>query len=154
MTACLVWWLARLTASQEVPDSISGYTLEIFFWKYRVWNGVHPTSCEGNWIAIWIGKSEIRLRKLKLRLRDKRFANHKAACTVIWQQPLQEILALRGCSAMDLLLLLLLLLLFKYCVHRCGASGSMRACHAASPSSIPGRDRFPGWGFFGVFPHL
>ena len=41
-----------------------------------------------------------------------------------------------------------------YTVHRCGASGSMRACHAASPGSIPGRDKFPGWGFFGVFPHL
>ena len=39
-------------------------------------------------------------------------------------------------------------------VHRCGASGSMRACHAAGPGSIPGRERFPGWGFFGVFPHL
>ena len=39
-------------------------------------------------------------------------------------------------------------------VHRCGASGSMRACHAAGPGSIPGRDKFPGWGFFGVFPHL
>ena len=36
-------------------------------------------------------------------------------------------------------------------VHRCGASGSMRACHAAGPGSIPGRERFPGWGFF---PHL
>ena len=30
----------------------------------------------------------------------------------------------------------------------------MRACHAAGPGSIPGRDRFPEWGFFGVFPHL
>ena len=29
-------------------------------------------------------------------------------------------------------------------VHRCGASGSMRACHAAGPGSIPGRDKFPG----------
>ena len=29
-------------------------------------------------------------------------------------------------------------------VHRCEASGSMRACHAAGPGSIPGRDRFPG----------
>ena len=28
-------------------------------------------------------------------------------------------------------------------VHRCGASGFMRACHAAGPGSIPGRDRFP-----------
>ena len=29
-------------------------------------------------------------------------------------------------------------------VHRCGASGSMWACHAAGPGSIPGRDKFPG----------
>ena len=29
-TACLVWWLARLTAIQEVPGLIPGYTLEIF----------------------------------------------------------------------------------------------------------------------------
>ena len=29
-------------------------------------------------------------------------------------------------------------------VHRCGANGSMRACHEAGPGSIPGRDRFPG----------
>ena len=29
-------------------------------------------------------------------------------------------------------------------IHRCGASGSMRACHAAGPGSILGRDRFPG----------
>ena len=41
-----------------------------------------------------------------------------------------------------------------YPVHRCGTSGSMRACHAAGPGSIPGRDKFTGWGFFGVFPHL
>ena len=34
------------------------------------------------------------------------------------------------------------------CVHRCGANGSMRACHAVGPGSIPGRVRFPGWGFF------
>ena len=33
-------------------------------------------------------------------------------------------------------------------VHRCGASGSMRACHAVGPGSIPSRDRFSGWGFF------
>ena len=32
-------------------------------------------------------------------------------------------------------------------VHRCGPGGSMRACHAVGPGSIPGRDRFPGWGF-------
>ena len=29
-------------------------------------------------------------------------------------------------------------------VHRCEASDSMRACHAAGPGSIPGRDKFPG----------
>ena len=39
-------------------------------------------------------------------------------------------------------------------VHRCGWGGSMRACHSADRGSIPGRDKFPGWGFFGGFPHL
>ena len=29
-------------------------------------------------------------------------------------------------------------------VHRCGTGGSMCACHAAGPGSIPGRNRFPG----------
>ena len=29
-TACLVWWLARLTTTQEVLSSIPDYTLEIF----------------------------------------------------------------------------------------------------------------------------
>ena len=38
-------------------------------------------------------------KKLKLKLRDKRFANHKPPCTAIWQQPAQSVLALRGCSA-------------------------------------------------------
>ena len=28
-----------------------------------------------------------------------------------------------------------------------GPGGSMRACHAAGPGSIPGLDKFPGWGF-------
>ena len=40
---------------------------------------------------------------------------------------------------------------YKKLVHRRGTSGSMRACHAAGPGSIPGRDKFPGWGFFGGF---
>ena len=39
-------------------------------------------------------------------------------------------------------------------VHRCGTGGGMLACYAAGPGSIPGRDKFPGWGFFGVFPRL
>ena len=29
-------------------------------------------------------------------------------------------------------------------VHRCGAGGSMRACHAAGPGSIPGWDKLSG----------
>ena len=33
-------------------------------------------------------------------------------------------------------------------VHRCGPGGRMRARHAAGPGSIPGRDKFPAWGFF------
>ena len=33
---------------------------------------------EDNWVATWMRSSKIRLRKLKLRLRDKSFANHKA----------------------------------------------------------------------------
>ena len=37
-------------------------------------------------------------------------------------------------------------------IHRCWPGGSMRACHAAGPGSIPGREKFPGWGFFGVIP--
>ena len=36
-------------------------------------------------------------------MRDKRFANHKAPCTATWQHPLQSVLALRGCSATDLI---------------------------------------------------
>ena len=30
----------------------------------------------------------------------------------------------------------------------------MGACQAVGPGSIPGRDKVPGCGFFGVFPHL
>ena len=45
-------------------------------------------------------------------------------------------------------------LYYYYYVHCCGASASMRACHEAGPGSIPGRDKFPGWGFFGGFPDL
>ena len=42
---------------------------------------------------------------------------------------------------------LLFILLVTRQVHRCRTGGSMRACHAAGPGSIPGRDKFPGWGF-------
>ena len=58
---------------------------------------------EDNWVLLDMRSSKIRLRKLKLRLREKRFANHKAPCTAIWQQPLQSVLAFRGCSATDLI---------------------------------------------------
>ena len=40
--------------------------------------------------------SEIQLRKLKSRFRDKRFANHKATCTAICQQQFQSVLAHRS----------------------------------------------------------
>ena len=46
-------------------------------------------------------------------------------------------------------LLLFYSILFQF-VHRCGAVGSMRACHAAGPGSNPGRDKFPGE----VFPEF
>ena len=83
------------------PGFDSRYTLEIFLEVQGLERG--PTS-----LVRIIGQlldmisSEIRLRKRKLRLRDKRFANHKAPCTAIQQQPLQLVLALRGCSATDL----------------------------------------------------
>ena len=32
----------------------------------------------------------------------------------------------------------------KLIVPRCGPGGRMRACHAAGPDSIPGRDKFSG----------
>ena len=86
---------------QEVPGSIPSYTLEMF--SRSVGSGTGSTQpCEDNWVATRYEKQRIRLRKMKLRLRDKRFANHKAPCTVIWQQPLQSVLPLRSCSATDL----------------------------------------------------
>ena len=55
----------------------------------------------------------------------------------------QEIvITLRPFKILSLLILAALNCRFR--VHRCGASGSMRACHAAGPGSIPGRDKFPG----------
>ena len=62
---------------------------------------------EDNWIPslLDITSSKIRLRKLKLRLRERHVANHEAPCTAICQQPLQSILALQSCSATDLILI-------------------------------------------------
>ena len=77
MTACLVQWLARLTAIQEVPGSIPGYTLEIFLEVQGLeWGPPSLVRTIGQLLDM--RSSEIRLRKLKLRLRDKCFANHKA----------------------------------------------------------------------------
>ena len=42
-------------------------------------------------------------------------------------------------------------LYYNFVVHRCGPGGIMLTCHAAGPGSIPGRDKFPGWVFSGVF---
>ena len=99
-TACLVQWLARLTAIQEVPGSIPGYTLGIFLDVQGLeWGPPSLVRTIGQLLDT--RSSEIQLRKLKLRLMDKRFANHKAPCTAIWQQLLQSILALWGCSATD-----------------------------------------------------
>ena len=39
---------------------------------------------------------------------------------------------------------LMMMMMMMYIVHRCGASGSMCACHAAGSGSIPGRVKFPG----------
>ena len=45
------------------------------------------------------------------------------------------------------------MILIPHRVHRCGAGGSI-LYHAAGPIPISGRDKFSGWDFFGVFPHL
>ena len=47
--------------------------------------------------------SKIRLRKLKLRLRDYALLSTRPP-TAIWQQPLQSVLAPRSCSATDSIL--------------------------------------------------
>ena len=102
MTACSLQWLARLTAIQEVPDSIPGCKpiLEIFLGVQDLERGP-PSLVRTSGKLLDMRSSEIRFRKLKLRLRYKRVANHKAPCTVIWQQPLQSVLALRSCIATD-----------------------------------------------------
>ena len=106
-TACLVQWLVRLTAIQEVPGLIPGYTLEIFLEVQGLERGP-PSLVRTIGQLLDMRSSEIRLGKLKLRLRDKRFANHKAPCTAIWQQPLQSVLALRGYSATDIIYIFLI----------------------------------------------
>ena len=96
--------------------------------------------------------SEIQLRKLKLRLRDKRSANHKAPCTAIWQQPFQSVLALRGCSATDIIYIYFLISPSQDKIPGAPLSRSnIVASHLAGAGLIPGWDRFPGWGFFQGF---
>ena len=43
-----------------------------------------------------------------------------------------------------IIIIIIKIIIIIILVHLCGASGSMRACPAAGPGSIPGRDRFPG----------
>ena len=104
-TACLVQWLARLPGIQEVLGSIPCYTLEIYLEVQGMEQGP-PSLVRTTGQLLDTRSREIWLRKLKFRLRDKHFANHKAPCTAIWQQPLQSILALRGCSATDFLIII------------------------------------------------
>ena len=42
------------------------------------------------------------------------------------------------------IIVIIIRLIIIHYVHRCVASGSMRACHAAGPGSIPGRGRMSG----------
>ena len=87
-----------VNAIQKVPGSIPSITLGIFLEVQGLERGP-PSLVRKIGQLLDVRSSETRLRKLKLRLRDKRFANHKA----IWKQPLQSVFTLRGCSAMDLL---------------------------------------------------
>ena len=47
-------------------------------------------------------------------------------------------------NTLMMMMIMMMMMMMWHSVHRCGASGSMRACHAAGPGSIPGRDKFPG----------
>ena len=69
LTTCLVQWLSRLTAIQEVPGSIPGYTLVIFLEAQGLERGP-PSLLRPIGQLLEMRSSEIRLRKLKLRLRD------------------------------------------------------------------------------------
>ena len=69
LTTCLGQWLARLTAIQKVPGSIPGYTLEIFLEVQGLERGP-PSLVTTIGQLLDMRSSEIRLRKLKLRLRD------------------------------------------------------------------------------------
>ena len=68
-TTCLVQWLARLTAIQEVLGLTPGYTLEIFLEVQGLERGP-PSLVRPIGQLLDMRNSKIRLRKLKLRLRD------------------------------------------------------------------------------------
>ena len=44
-----------------------------------------------------------------------------------------------------------MIIILGFSVHRCGTGGSMRACHAAGPGSIPVGTSFLGEVFSGFF---
>ena len=76
-TACLVQWLARLITIQEVSGSIPGYTLEIFLEVQGLERG-SPSLVRPIGQLYDMRSSEIRLRKLKLRLRDNALLTTKS----------------------------------------------------------------------------
>ena len=71
-----------LTAIQEVPGSIPGYTLEIFL-EVQGLERDPPSLVRAIGQLLDMTRSKIRLRKLKLRLRDKCLANHLTATTSV-----------------------------------------------------------------------
>ena len=108
---CLVQWVAHLAAFQEVSGSITDHTLGIFLEVQGMEQGP-PSLVRTIGQLLDMRSSEIWLRKFKLRLRNERFANHRAPCTSIWQLPFQSVLALWSCSAKDLFLFYV----FNYCI--------------------------------------
>ena len=77
ITVSVVQWLACLTTIPEVLGPISSCTLEIFLEISDLELGL-LTLMRTIVQQLDMRSSEIRLRKLKLRLRVKHFANHKA----------------------------------------------------------------------------
>ena len=77
LTTCLVQWIARLTAIQEVPGSIPGYILEIFL-EVQGLDRDPPSLVRPIGQLLDKRSSEIRLRKLKLRLGDSALLTTRA----------------------------------------------------------------------------
>ena len=100
LTTHLVQWSARLTAIQEVPGSIPGYTLEIFLEVQGLERGP-PSLVRPIGQLLDMRSSEIWLRKLKLRLRDNALLTTKSPVLSSGSQPLQSVVALWSCSATE-----------------------------------------------------